>query len=508
MLSVAAEIMPILIAGLPLIAFGVALGVVAGALPGFGASNTLIILFPLTLSMEVNSALIMMTGLFVGVRFGGAMPAILINVPGTASGAVTALEGFPMSKKGLAGMALGVALMASVIGSFASGLIAITAAPVIARLALEFGAPEIFALAIFSIVMVGQIAGDDRYKGWFAGASGLLIGSVGVDPMWGTERGTFGYFELFDGIPVIAALVGLYAVAEVMEMAQLARLRTGAAAQAVQIGFAERARGIVSGAKFAIKKPVDLLRSTAIGSLIGALPGAGANIASFLSYQQAITFSASVEDQAQFGKGNPRGIVASESADNACASGALVPMMSLGIPGSSSTAVLLLVMSAHGLNVGPRLFTENAVSAYAMLAAIPVAALMLIFIGFGASFIASRLAQIPKPVIATVIAVFALAGAYAARYMMFDVYLALAFGVLGYIMRREGYPPQAMLIGIILAPVVEANFFVGLRMGFGSPDIFFTRPVAVGIWITMIASILYIARKKKLAQARLMTEAK
>ncbi|MBT8155588.1 tripartite tricarboxylate transporter permease [Epibacterium ulvae] len=507
-MSVAAEVLPILMAGLPLIALGVALGVVAGALPGFGASNTLIILFPLTLTMEVNSALIMMTGLFVGVRFGGAMPAILINVPGTASGAVTALEGFPMSKKGLASMALGVALLASVVGSFASGLIAITAAPLIARLALEFGAPEIFALAVFSIIMVGQIAGDDRFKGWFAGAAGLLIGSVGVDPMWGTERGTFGFFELYDGIPVIAALVGLYAVAEVMEMAQAERHRMVDALETVRIGFAERAKGIFSGARYAIRKPADLLRSTAIGSLIGALPGAGANIASFLSYQQAITFSPNAADQAQFGKGNPRGIVASESADNACASGALVPMMSLGIPGSSSTAVLLLVMSAHGLNVGPRLFVENTVSAYAMLGAIPLAALLLIVLGFGASFVASRLAQIPRPVIATVITIFALAGAYAARYMMFDVYLALGFGLLGYVMRREGYPPQAMLIGIILAPVVEANFFVGLRMGFGSPDIFFTRPVSMAIWMIMIASIFYIARKQKLARDRIETEAR
>ncbi len=502
MLANLSEILPLLLINLPLIAIGVAIGVVAGALPGFGASNTLIILFPLTLHMDVNAALILMTALFVGVRFGGAMPAILINVPGTASGAVTALEGFPMSKLGLGGMALGVALAASAIGSFASGLIAITAAPAIARAALEFGAPEIFALALFSIVMVGQIAGEDRIKGWFAGAAGLLIGSVGVDPMWGTERGTFGFIELFDGIPVIPALVGLYAVAEVMEIAQRQRGDIGHVVAITKLAISERARGILEGARFALKRPADLLRSTAIGSLIGALPGAGANIASFLSYQQAVTFSPDAEDQAKFGKGNPRGIVASESADNACASGALVPMMSLGIPGSSSTAVLLLVMTAHGLNVGPRLFAEHTVTAYAMLGAIPIAAILLLFLGFAASFVASSLTQIPQPIIAAVIAVFALAGAYAARYLMFDVYLAVAFGCLGYIMRREGYPPQAMLIGIILAPVVEANFFIGLRQGFGSPAIFFTRPVAIAIWVVMLASIVYIARKKKVAQLR------
>ncbi|MEM7443245.1 MAG: tripartite tricarboxylate transporter permease [Pseudomonadota bacterium] len=502
MISVFSDVLPILLTGLPLIAVGVAVGVVAGALPGFGASNTLIVLFPLTLHMEVNSALILMTALFVGVRFGGAMPAILINVPGTASGAVTALEGFPMSKLGLAGTALGVALIASAIGSFASGAIAIVAAPVIARVALEFGAPEIFALAIFSIVMVGQIAGEDRIKGWFAGAAGLLIGSVGVDPMWGTERGTFGFIELFDGIPVIAALVGLFAMAEVLEMAQSIRAKTRHAARVVKETIAERARGILDGARYGLHKPVDLARSTAIGSFVGALPGAGANIASFLSYQQAVTFSPTAEDQAKFGKGNPRGIIASESADNACASGALVPMMSLGIPGSASTAVLLLVMTAHGLNVGPRLFAEHTVTAYAMLGAIPIAAILLLVIGFGASFVAARLAQIPAPIIAAAIAVFALAGAYAARYLMFDVFLAIAFGVLGYIMRREGYPPQAMLIGIILAPVVEANFFIGLRQGFGSPEIFVTRPIAIGIWIVMIASVVYIAHKKKRATSR------
>jgi putative tricarboxylic transport membrane protein len=491
------DILQILLYGLPLIAAGVTVGVIAGALPGFGASNTLIILFPLTLQMHVDGAMMLTMGLFVGVRLGGAIPAILINVPGTASGAVTALEGFPMSKLGLAGMALGVALAASAFGSFASGFIALTSAPLIALMALEFSAPEIFALTIFSIVMVGQIAGDDRVKGWLAGAAGLLIGSVGVDPMWGTERGSFGVLELLDGIPVIAALVGLYAVAEVMEMAQEARKGESRSAGEVIVSFRDRARGIVQGCAFAIGRKADLLRSTCIGAFIGALPGAGANIASFLSYQQAVTFSPDIEDQARFGKGNPRGIIASEAADNACASGALVPMMSLGIPGSASTAVLLLIMTAHGLNVGPRLFVEHYNTAYAMLAAIPVAAFILCFVGFGASFVASRLAQIPPPALAATISVFALAGAFSARHMMFDVFLAIAFGVIGYVMRREKYPPQAMLIGIILAPVVEANFFVGLREGFGSPTIFFTRPISLLIWAVMIGSVFYIAHKKK-----------
>lgn len=496
-MDVFTEVLAVLVLGLPFIFGGVLIGVIAGALPGFGASNTLIIMLPLTLQLGMHDALLLVVGLFVGVRLGGATPAILINVPGTASGAVTAFEGFPLNKKGRANFALGIALLASAIGSFASGGIALFAAPLIARIALEFSAPEIFALTIFSIAMVGQISGDNLAKGWLAGAAGLLIGSVGVDPMWGIERGTFGFVPLYDGIPVIAALVGLYAISEVMVMADSALSKGGTSGAYLPTGSRDRAREILSGCALVLKKPIDLLRSTAIGSFIGALPGAGANIASFLSYQQAITFTRTAEEQKTFGKGNPRGIIASEAADNACASGALVPMMTLGIPGSPSTAVMLLLMMAHGLNVGPRLFSENPVTSYAILGAIPIAAICLFFIGFFGTFVASRLVLIPVGVLAPVIGVFALGGAFAARYLMFDVFLALAFGLIGYIMRKEGYPPQAMLIGVILAPSVESNFFIGLREGFGSPLVFFERPIALGIWICLLLSTLFIARKKK-----------
>lgn len=499
------DVIAVLLSGLPYIAAGVLVGVIAGALPGFGASNTLIIMLPLTLQMEVNDALLLVVGLFVGVRLGGAIPAILINVPGTASGAVTALEGYPLNKQGKTNLALGVALAASVVGSLASGVLALFAAPLIATVALAFSAPEIFALTIFSIAMVGQISGDDLAKGWLAGAAGLLVGSIGVDPMWGMERGTFGFVELYDGIPVIAALVGLFAISEVMVMAE-DEIRARREGRKIERSISKSRVGeIISGCRFALSRPVDLLRSTMIGSFIGALPGAGANIASFLSYQQAVTFSPNEKDQKLFGKGNPRGIIASEAADNACASGALVPMMTLGIPGSASTAVMLLLMSAHGLNVGPQLFTESPVSAYAILGGIPVAALLLIGIGLICILIASRVVLVPVLVLAPMIGIFALAGAYAARYLMFDVYLALIFGVVGYVMRKEGFPPQAMLIGVILARAAESNFFIGLREGFGSPTVFFTRPITLLIWAMLIGSTLYIAHKKKQSRGRLST---
>jgi len=500
------DVLSVLWAGLPLIAAGVLVGVIAGALPGFGASNTLIIMFPLTLLLGVNDALVFVVGLFVGVRFGGATPAILINVPGTASGAVTAFEGFPLSNQGKANLALGVALLASALGSLASGFIALLAAPAIARIALEFSAPEIFALTVFSIAMVGQISGDDLIKGWLAGAAGLLIGSIGVDPMWGAERGSFGMVELLDGIPVIAALVGLYAIPEVMEMAQRASSReTGARAN--QKSLADQVSEIFAGMQIVLRRFTDLIRSTVIGSFIGALPGAGANIASFLSYQQAVTMSRTHEEMESFGKGNPRGIVASESADNACASGALVPMMSLGIPGSASTAVMLVLMTAHGLNVGPQLFSENPVTSYAILGAIPIAAAVLLVVGFASIFVANRIVQIPEAILAASVGVFALAGAFAARYLVFDIVLAtLVFGLIGYIMRKEGYPPQAMLIGVILAPSVESNFFVGLREGFGSPAVFFTRPIALAIWAALILATLYIAHKKHQARKRIESQ--
>ena len=495
-MSIFADVTMLLASGWTFILAGVVLGVVAGALPGFGASNTLIVLLPLTLALDVDQALIMVAGVFVGVRFGGAIPAVLINVPGTASGAATAFEGHPMSQKGLADQALGTALLASVAGSIASGLLALAAAPMIARVALKFSAPELFALSILSIAIVGQVAGKDVIKGWFAGAAGLLVGSIGADPMWGDERGTFGLLELYDRVPVIPALVGLYAVAEVMAAAERS-LTSSVQRRSLTRAVGDRLRNVVDGSLVTLRHPVDLLRSTAIGAFIGALPGAGANIASFLSYQQAVTFAPNQADREQFGHGNPRGIIASEAADNACASGALVPMMTLGIPGSSSTAVMLLLMTVHGVNVGPRLFTEDPVIAYAIIAAIPLAAIFLLMAGFLLILGATRLVEIPVSILLPSVAIFSLAGAYAARYFLFDVYLALAFGLIGFIMRKEGFPPQAMLIGVILAPIVESNFFIGLRQGHGSPEIFFTRPISLAIWIFLIATTVYFIRKKR-----------
>ena len=497
---IATDVAVLLASGWHFILAGVLLGVIAGALPGFGASNTLIVLLPLTLALEVDQALIMVAGVFVGVRFGGAIPAILINVPGTASGAATAFEGYPMSQKGLADQALGTALLASAIGSIASGLTALIAAPMIARVALKFSAPELFALSILSIAIVGQVAGRDVLKGWFAGAAGLLVGSIGADPMWGDERGTFGLLELYDGVPVIPALVGLYAIAQVIGAAE-EPLRVKLDQRRRTQSATARLRAAINGGLFALRRPIDLLRSTAIGSFIGALPGAGANIASFLSYQQAVTFAPTQADRERFGRGNPRGIVASEAADNACASGALVPMMTLGIPGSASTAVMLLLMTVHGVNVGPRLFNEEPVIAYAIIGAIPLAAIFLVLAGLFMILGATRLVEIPTYILMPAVAVFSLAGAYAARYFLFDVYLALAFGLIGFIMRKEGFPPQAMLIGIILAPVVESNFFIGLRQGHGSLEIFFTRPISLGIWAFLIVTTVYFSYKKR-QQAR------
>ena len=297
-------------------------------------------------------------------------------------------------------------------------------------------------------------------------------------------------------MPVIPALVGLYAVAEVMRTAEKS-LETKLDRDLVTRSTKERLRRVVDGCLFTLRHPVNLLRSTTIGSAIGALPGAGANIASFLSYQQAITFAPNQEDRERFGHGNPRGIIASEAADNACASGALVPMMTLGIPGSASTAVMLLLMTVHGVNVGPRLFTEDPVIAYAIIAAIPLAAIFLLMVGFILILGATRLVEIPVSILLPSVAIFSLAGAYAARYFLFDVYLALAFGLIGFIMRKEGFPPQAMLIGIILAPIVESNFFIGLRQGHGSPEIFFTRPISLAIWIFLVVTTVYFARKKR-----------
>jgi len=467
-----------------LIPLGTAIGVVAGALPGFSAANTLVVMLPITITMQSEAALIFMAAIFAGVRLGGAIPAVLINMPGTGSSSVTAFDGYPMAIQGRAAEALGIAAFASFFGGILSAIIAVFASPLLGKVALKLSSVEIFILTLFAIAVIGYLSGDYPIKGWLAGFFGLLVGSMGYDPMWGTPRGHFNLEWLADGMPVIPALVGLFAISEAMQIITRDHV--------VSLKKPEKQyraiKGILLGMKRALNYRFDLIRSSLIGTIVGALPGAGANIASFISYQQAVSLA---KDKSLFGKGDPRGIISGEAADNGVASGSLIPLLTLGIPGSSATAIMLVVMMAHGLSVGPRLILDNPEIFYSLLSSLFLANIWMLVIGVLVCVYMVRITEIPTRILIPAITGISLIGAFFYRGYIFDIWLALGFGLIGYVMRRTGYPPQAALLGIILSPILERHFLIGLRMGFGNPSIFFTRPTAIALWIMLIILIIF-----------------
>jgi len=497
--EILSQIIDLLVMNFWVIILGSLIGIFAGAIPGFSAANTLVILLPFTLVMNIDSSLLMMMAIFAGVRTGGAFPAILIRMPGTGSASVTTFDGYPMAEQGKANQALGISIFASFLGGTICTIIALCAAPLIGRYALKLNSVDICVLTIVAIGVVGQITGGSVIKGWLSGLFGLLCASIGMDKVFGTPRFTFDSMYLMDGISIIPPLVGLFALSETLVLIEreyiLLEKKDSEKFDSKTVVL--RIKEIIEGGWLTLQNWTDAIRSSIIGVFIGALPGAGANIASFLAYQLGATFS---RERFQFGKGAPAGVVCAETADNGVSAGAMIPLLTIGIPGSSSTAVMLVVMIANGLNVGPRLFADNPVEAYSTLAALLLANFWVLIFGITMALFCARLIEIPTRILAPVIMLLCLAGSFANRGWIFDIYLTLIFAAIGYIMRKSEYPPQAALLGIILGPITEENLFRGLRMGFDTPILFFTQPAAVSFWIflvLLIVSYYYFTLRKK-----------
>ena len=474
---------------------GVFIGILVGALPGLGASNALAIFLPMLLSMPVSMALIFATSLYCGAEVGGSYPAILINIPGTGSAAVAAFDGYPMAKMGKPAQAMGVSIFASFVGGIMGGIVCLTCTPIISKFALSLSSVEMTVIIMFGVVVLGQMSSGGLAKGLVAGIFGLLVATTGSDPIWGHARATFGSLYLADGIPVIAALIGLLAFSELMAaMEDAVNSDSTQPQQAMMTNASLGYSGIFDGFRMTIVRWVNTIRSALIGVFIGAVPGAGASIASFVAYQQAANFS-SPEDKQTFGKGNPDGIIAPEAANNGVVGGSLIPLLTLGIPGSSSMAVLMVVMAYEGLAVGPRLLEQNGDIVYALLWTQFTAALVMLILGTICAYFIYRMAYISLSVMIPIVSVFALIGGFAMRQFTFDMVLVLVFGVLGYVMKKYKYPPPAMLLGIILGPLLEANMFRGLKIGLGDPMVFFTRPLSAMLWglllLTFILPVLF-----------------
>jgi putative tricarboxylic transport membrane protein len=461
------------------------LGLIVGAIPGFSAANTIIILLPLTLAVDVEIGLIFMVALYCSSRMGAGIPAILVNIPGTAGAAATPLDGYPMTKAGKGQQALAISFVSSTAGGLLTTIVALLAMPWLVQVAFYLHSVEMIVIMLFGISLIASIAARDTLKGLIAGFLGLMIGSIGADHVYATPRGTFGFLELYDGVPLIPALVGLFAISEaflVIEDQSILSERGQVAMRGA--GWAETFEGM----RTALSKWWHITWTSIIGLIIGVVPGAGAAIAAFVAYQQSRTFSKTPE---LYGTGHVEGLIAPESANNGVTSGTLIPLLVIGIPGGATAAIMLVVLQYHGVTVGPELFIESPELAYGVFTAMTVTYALMILTILPLSRYMSRVTMVSTTYMAPLIISFTLVGAFVPREYMFDMYLALAFGVIGYIARKTGFHVAAILIGVILGPLLEAYFLRALKMSEGDITVLFSSRLGNVLWLGLVISIAF-----------------
>ncbi|MDX1484563.1 MAG: tripartite tricarboxylate transporter permease [Alphaproteobacteria bacterium] len=475
------------------------LGLVVGAIPGFSAANTIIILLPLTLALEPEIGLVFMVALYASSRMGAGIPAILVNIPGTAGAAATPLDGYPMTRQGRGQQALAISFVSSVFGGLLTTVVTLLAMPWLSEVAFYLHSVEMIVIMLFGISLIATIAARDTLKGLIAGFFGLMIGYIGADVVYETPRGTFGFLELYDKVPLIPALVGLFAVSEAFAVIEGESILSRRGKEAMQkAGWSETFEGV----RIALSKWWHIIWTSIIGLVIGVVPGAGAAIAAFVAYQQSRTFSKTPE---LYGTGHIEGLVAPESANNGVTSGTLVPLLVIGIPGGATAAIMLVVLQYHGVTMGPDLFMENPELAYGPFAAMAVTYFLMIFTIAPLARYMSRITVVSTTYMSPIIISFTLVGAFVPRQYMFDMYLALVFGVIGYIARKTGYHTAAILIGVILGPLLETYFLRALKMSEGDVMVIFSSNLGNILWVALALSLaipyLLQLRQRKRAAA-------
>ncbi|MDH3286303.1 MAG: tripartite tricarboxylate transporter permease [Betaproteobacteria bacterium] len=429
-----------------LIFVGVLIGVVVGALPGLSSPMAVALLLPFTITLEPVPAIAMMASLYCAGTFGGSICAILINAPGAPPAVATAFDGYPMALRGEAGRALGIAAVSSISGGILSLFIFVLATPLLSKIATSFRPMEYFALAIFALSMLASISGMSPIRNLIAGAAGVLLGTVGIHLTTGVERFTFGYPALTGGIGFVPVLIGLFAVAELLNQSQAVdKAYERITATVVKLPTREDFRRIWG----------TILRSSGIGTFIGVLPAEGATVAAIMGYNEAKRWSKRKEE---FGTGCPEGIAGPEAANNAATGGAMVPTLALGIPGSATTAVILAALIMHGFRPGPHLMKETPEFVYAIFAAMLLANFMFLGIGLAGAKIFSRITLIPRTFLWPGVFVFSLIGSYSYGASVYDVWVTLVAGVIGFVMLRHGFAPAPLVMGLILGKLVEESF--------------------------------------------------
>ncbi|WP_411504278.1 tripartite tricarboxylate transporter permease [Brevibacillus centrosporus] len=456
---------------------GVSVGMFVGVMPGLGPVAGTAILIPITYGMDPTSAIIMLSGIYYGAMYGGTITSVLINIPGEAASVITCIDGHQLARKGRAGLALGV----SAIGSFVGGITALLGLSFMAipltKLALTFGPPEYFALMILGLVMLIGLMGKSLVKGFIAAAFGLLLSLVGIDPISGSTRLTFGVQDFLGGIDFVIVAMGLFGVSEILMNAEGQN----------KLEKPEKVTGLLPRKGEWAPTSKSIGRGTALGFLIGLIPGANAVLASIASYSLEKRIAKNPE---RFGKGAIEGVAGPETANNACSGSALIPLFTLGLPSSPTVAVIMGAFIMHGLQPGPRLFTEHADFAWAVIASMFIGNIVLLVMNLPLANVWAKIALVPYNVLLPLIVMFTMVGAYTVRNNMFDVGMMIVFGLIGYVMKKLDIPIAATVLTLVLGSQIESSLLQSLAISKGSADIFFTRPIAAGLLVVTVVILL------------------
>lgn len=470
-------------------------GIVIGALPGLSATMGIALLIPLTYGMGPIAAIAMLATVYTSAVYGGSISAILIHTPGTPASAATALDGYQLQQQGKGFKALGVSTAASVIGGVISGFALLFISPQLAKVSLMFSSGEYFLIAVFGLTIIGSLAGDNMIKGIIAGCIGLMVGLIGMNTT-AFSRWSFGNVHLMAGINTVPAMIGLFSIPQVLELVEQRRKASAneeSAEQEERIKAVQAARDSIKGRFLPTGKEFKrifptIIRSTIIGIFVGILPGAGGDIGSWVSYNEAKRASKHPEE---FGKGSIEGVAASEAGNNAVCGGALIPMLTLGIPGSAAVAVLQGGLIIQGLNPGWELFSKYADMTYSVIIAFIAANILMGLFGMLLSKYAVKLSLLPPGILMPSIVILSVIGSFCINRTMFDVYVMLVFGLVGYLMRKFRIPAAPVVLAIILGPMAERNLIQSISMSYGKiVGYYFSRPLCVVFLVLILLALL------------------
>lgn len=462
------------------VSIGVLTGLILGVLPGLGPLLGIILATPLAVFLDPVSGMGLLIGIYVGGSAGGAITAAILGIPGTPIAAATLLDAYPMAQKGRAPEAVGLAISASALGGLIGGIALIFFAPLLAEVALSFGPPEFFALGVMGLITIAIVSREATVKGLISGALGILISTIGLDPFTGHERFTLGIPELTGGINLVALLLGMFAVSQVFMQILEGKYDLK---PAVKVFGAP-----ISTLKQVIMAPITLIRSSFIGTFIGALPGVGAVVGNFIAYSVSKSYS---KRGKYYGTGEPEAVITTESANNACCGGALIPSLALAIPGDPITAVLLGSLLLLGLNAGPSLFTQYPGVTGGIFFAYLSSNVLLFILGILFTPVFISVIRLRRNRLLPMILLLSIVGAFSVQNSIFDVWTIWIFGGLGFLMRRSGFPLPPLVIGRVLGPIVESAFRRSLLISDGSFSIFVTRPITLTILIFNIAILVW-----------------